>query len=86
MDCCIHWPPTLRDHCTSLPNVQCFGNHCFIHLALFFGFRPEDKSSPSYYNYHEKFNSLLIFLIGNLSPLDMLEKEKKCTKQKDKPE
>lgn len=44
---------------------------------FFFGFRPEGKSSPSYYNHHEKFNSILIFLIGNLSPLVMLEKEKK---------
>ena len=61
MDHYVHWPPTLRDHCASFPGVQCFGNLCFIHLALFFGFRPEGISSPSYYNHDEKFNSLLIF-------------------------
>lgn len=82
MDHYVHWPPTLRDHCASLPSVQCFGNLCSIHLALFFGFRPEGISSPSYYNLHEKFNSLLIFLIGNLSLLDMWEKEKKVPHRK----
>lgn len=49
---------------------------------FFFGFRPEGISSPSYYNLHEKFNSLLIFLIGNLSLLDMWEKEKKVPHRK----
>ena len=31
--------PSLRDHCLSLPDVQCLANHCFIYFVCFIVFQ-----------------------------------------------
>lgn len=52
---------SLKDHCSSLPAVQCHENHCFVIFCLLFGgFRQKGKSGFSYFKYSYYYWEIII--------------------------